>query len=436
MVAVEAISCLLLRAMARRFGLTTQVLLALAIGLVAGALIAASGNPTLRAIPGYLEPIGALWVNALRMVVVPLVVSAVIVGVNSIGDTRSLGRIGGRAIVICLAILVAASTFAVLVGPIALSGLQINPATAAAMRESAAVSSDAAVQQARTIVGLRGWLIDLVPSNPVKAMADGAMLPVIVFTLLFALGIARVEPEKRASILAVANGVLAATITMVAWFLAVAPIGVFALTVPLAGRLGLAAAGAVIYFVIAVSLMLAAFMVLLYLAAWFIGRQPLRAFARACAPAQAVAVSARASMATLPAMLQGAESLGLPVTVRSFFLPLAAASFRTGSAIMIPMGVLFLAKLHGVPVGGMQLITIALMGIVTTFSVPSIPGGTIIVMVPILMAADLPVASVGLLLGVDTIPDMFRTATHVTADMSAASILSRFERTPSDGSSA
>jgi Na+/H+-dicarboxylate symporter len=173
--------------------------------------------------------------------------------------------------------------------------------------------------------------------------------------------------------------------------------------------------------------MLAAFMVLLYLAAWFIGRQPLRAFARASAPAQAVAVSARASMATLPAMLQGAESLGLPVTVRSFFLPLAAASFRTGSAIMIPMGVLFLAKLHGVPIGGTQLITIALMGIVTTFSVPSIPGGTIIVMVPILMAADLPVSSVGLLLGVDTIPDMFRTATHVTADMSAASILSRFE---------
>jgi len=174
--------------------------------------------------------------------------------------------------------------------------------------------------------------------------------------------------------------------------------------------------------------MLTAFMALLYLAAWLIGGQSPRAFARACAPAQAVAASARASMATLPAMLQGAESLGLPMSVRSFFLPLAAASFRTGSAIAIPMGVLFLARLHGVPIGGTQLATIALMGIVTTFSVPSIPGGTIIVMVPILMAADLPVSSVGLLLGVDTIPDMFRTATHVTADMSAATILSRFER--------
>jgi proton glutamate symport protein len=410
----------------RRLGLTTQVLIALAAGLAAGALIAASGNAALGAIPGYLEPIGTLWVNALRMVVVPLVVSAIIVGVNSI-DSRSLGRIGGRAIVVCLAILAAAATFAVVIGPLALAWLDISPETAAAMRERAAASSDAAVQQATAITGFRGWLIDLVPVNPIKAMADGAMLPVIIFTLLLALGVARLEPAARGSVMAVADGVLGAMIMMVGWFLAVAPIGVFALTLPLAGRLGLAAAGAVVYYVIAVSIVLTAFMTLLYLTAWLIGRQPVRAFAKACAPAQAVAASARASMATLPAMLQGAEQLGLPVTVRSFFLPLAAASFRTGSAIAIPMGVLFLARLHGMPIGGTQLATIAFMGIVTTFSVPSIPGGTIIVMVPILMAADLPVSSVGLLLGVDTIPDMFRTSTHVTADMTAAAILSRSE---------
>ena len=394
-------------------------------------MIAASSSPSLAAIPSYLEPLGTLWVNALRMVVVPLVVSAVIVGVNSLGDSRTLGRIGGSALVICLTILAAAAVFAVVVGPLALSFLKVDPATAAAMRESAAAASDAAVQQARTVTGFRGWLIDLVPSNPIKAMADGAMLPVIVFTLLFALGITRIDASMRASVVAVANGVLAATITMVGWFLAVAPIGVFALTLPLAGRLGLAAAGAVVYYVVAVAVMLTVFMALLYLAAWIIGRQSPRAFARACAPAQAVAASARASMATLPAMLQGAEGLGLPVTIRSFFLPLAAASFRTGSAIAIPVGVLFLARLHGVTIEAPQLATIALMGIITTFSVPSIPGGTIVVMVPILMAADLPLSSVGLLLGVDTIPDMFRTATHVTGDMSAASILARLEaRTP------
>jgi Na+/H+-dicarboxylate symporter len=414
----------------RPVGLTTKVLIALAAGLAAGAAIAASGNPALMAIPGYLEPLGTIWVNALRMVVVPLVVSAVIVGVNSVGDSRSLGRMGGQALAVCLAILASAAAFAVIVGPLALSALHVSPETAAAMRESAAASSSVAVQQAKTITGLRGWLIDLVPTNAVKAMADGAMLPVIVFTLFFAIAMTRIEDDARARLVAIANAVLATTITMIGWFLAVAPIGVFALTLPLAGRIGLAAAGAVAYYVIAVSVMLTAFMALLYLAAWIIGRQPLRAFGRACAPAQAVGASSRASMTALPAMLQGAEALGLPVTVRSFFLPLAAASLRTGSAIAIPMGVLFLARLHGVPIGGAQLATIGLMGMITTFSVPSIPGGTIIVMVPILMAADLPVASVGLLLGLDTIPDMFRTATHVTADMSAATILARYERAP------
>jgi Na+/H+-dicarboxylate symporter len=161
-----------------------------------------------------------------------------------------------------------------------------------------------------------------------------------------------------------------------------------------------------------------------------IGKQNLRTFARACAPAQAVAVSARASLVTLPAMLEGAAILQLPTPVVSFFLPLAAAIFRTGSAIAIPVGVLFMARLYGVDLSVSQLVTIALMGVITTFSVPGIPGGTIIVMVPVLLAADLPVAAVGLLLGVDTIPDMFRTATHVTADMTAASILARFETSP------
>jgi proton glutamate symport protein len=113
--------------------------------------------------------------------------------------------------------------------------------------------------------------------------------------------------------------------------------------------------------------------------------------------------------------------------IRSFFLPLAAATFKAGSAVMIPIGVLFMARLYGVDVSAQQLVTIALMTVVTTFSVPGVPGGTIIVMVPVLLAVDLPVAAVGLLLGVDTIPDMFRTGTHVTADMAAATILARFE---------
>lgn len=408
--------------------LTAKVLVALVAGLGIGVAISVSGNASLQAIPGFLEPIGTIWVNALRMVVIPLVMSAVLIGVNSLPDSRSIGRIGGRAFVLCLVILASAATFAVVVGPIAMSMLTIDPAAAAIMRDSARDASGAAVQNAQKLMGFSQWLVELVPTNPVKAMADGAMLPLIVFTILFSLAITRIDAVHRDPLVTMARGVLDASLVLVGWVLMAAPAGVFALTVPLATRLGLVAAGAVIYYVLAVSAMLVSFMGLLYLAAWLIGRQHPRTFARACAPAQAVAVSTRASLVTLPAMLHGAEAvLGLPLPIRSFFLPLAAATFRAGSAIAIPVGVIFMSRLYGVDLGAQQLATIALMGIATTFSVPSIPGGTIIVMVPVLLAADVPVAAVGLLLGVDTIPDMFRTATHVTADMTAASILARYE---------
>ncbi|MDB4912638.1 MAG: sodium:dicarboxylate symporter [Gemmatimonadetes bacterium] len=408
--------------------LTTKVLIALAAGLTIGVVIASSGNPTLLAIPGYLEPIGTIWVNALRMIVIPLVVSAIIVGINSLPDSASLGRIGGRALVLCLIILASAATFAVVVGPMLMSMLTIDPAASAALRASAASTSADAVHSAEKIVSFSQWLIDLVPTNPVKSAADGAMLPLIAFTVLLGLAITRISAEGRTHLLRVTQAVLDASLTLVGWVLLAAPLGVFALTVPLANRLGLAAAGAVLYYVVVVSGMCFAFSVGLYLVAWLVGKQRPAKFARACAPAQAVAVTSRASLVTLPAMIEGADKiLGLPLSIRSFFLPLAAAVFRTGSAIFIPVGAVFMARLYGVDLSAEQLATIAVMAVITTFSVPSIPGGTVIVMVPVLLAAHVPVAAVGLLLGVDTIPDMFRTATHVTADMTAASILARFE---------
>lgn len=410
--------------------LTTKVLIALVAGLGVGVAISSSGNPALQAIPGYLEPLGTMWVNALRMIVVPLVVTAIVIGVSTLPDPRSVGRIGGRALLLALVILASAATFAVVVGPLAMSFLKIDAGAAAALRSSAIASSGAAVQNAQKIVGFGQWLVDLVPTNPIKAAADSAMLPLIVFTLLFGLAITRIAADDRGALMRVMHGVFAASLTLVHWILLAAPIGVFALTIPLAQRLGLAAAGAVAYYVLVVSVMCIAFMALMYLAAWLIGKQNPRAFARACAPAQAVAFSARSALVTLPAMLEGADDiLHLPLSIRSFFLPLAAATFKAGSAVMIPVGVLFMARLYGVDVSAQQLVTIALMTVVTTFSVPGVPGGTIIVMVPVLLAVDLPVAAVGLLLGVDTIPDMFRTGTHVTADMAAATILARFEPT-------
>ncbi|MGH7469097.1 MAG: dicarboxylate/amino acid:cation symporter [Longimicrobiales bacterium] len=408
--------------------LTSKVLLGLAAGLGVGIAISLSASPTLHSIPGYIEPIGTLWVNALRMIVLPLVVSAILIGVTSLPDARTIGRLGGRALLLFAVVLVAAAAFAVLVAPPIFSLLPIDTGAAQSLRASAAAASGQAVENASRITGLRQWLIDLIPTNPIRSAADGTMLPLIVFAIVFGLGLTRASPANRQTFMRAVNAVMSASLTVVRWVLVAAPVGVFAISVALATRLGLAAAGAVVYYIVAVSLMCVVFMALLYVVAVTLGRQPWRQFMRACAPAQAVAFSSRSSLVSLPAMLESSQAvLGLPLPIRSFFLPLAVATFRAGGAIGIPVGVLFLARLYGVSLDAQQLATVALVSVITTFSVPGIPGGSIIVMVPVLLSAGLPVDGVGLLLGVDTVPDMFRTTTNVTGDMAAATVLARNE---------
>jgi proton glutamate symport protein len=205
---------------------------------------------------------------------------------------------------------------------------------------------------------------------------------------------------------------------------------VFALALPLATRMGASAAGALAAFVATVIGITVSFAVfVLYPLAVVIGRVPLGEFARAIFPAQAVAFSSRSSLAALPAMIEAARNkLGLPAEISGFFLPLAASTYRIAGALAQPTGVLFIARLYGVELTGPQMLTVVLTVVPTTFSVPGIPAGSIIVMVPILMAAGLPAEGIGVLLGIDAITDMFRTATNVTGDMAGAAVLGRQQR--------
>ncbi|MEP6494724.1 MAG: dicarboxylate/amino acid:cation symporter [bacterium] len=404
--------------------LTTRVFTALVAGLALGIAIAGSGNATLAAVPGFLDPIGAIWVNALRMTVIPLVVSAILIGITSLPNPKNVGRLGGRTLALFLIVLLVAASFSTIVGRIVLSSVAIDPAAALAWRGGA--SGEDALRAAQKITTLGQWIVDLIPANPIKAAADGSMLQLIIGTLLFGSAIATLGASSREPLMRVVNAVYEAALALVRWVLVAAPIGVFALTVPLAAKLGIAAAGAVVVYVGAVSAMTLGFTSIFYMMAWLVGRRSIREFARACLPVQAVAVSSRSSLASLPALLDAADTvLHLPSSVRSFVLPLAVATFRPAGAIAIPMGVMFMARLHGVNLDAHQLITITLMAVLTTFSAPGIPGGSIIVMVPVLLAAGLPVDAVGLLIGVDTIPDMVRTVTNVTGDMAVATVLAR-----------
>ncbi|MCC6317488.1 MAG: dicarboxylate/amino acid:cation symporter [Gemmatimonadaceae bacterium] len=409
--------------------LTTKVLIALTLGLALGMGISVSGSATLAALVPVIEPVGTLWINAIRMTVIPLVVGSIIVGVTSAPDARTIGRIGGRALVLFVLLLLAGAVATAIVAPPLFRMLPLDPEAIATLRNTATTASQAAGESVKRIPTLAQWLVDLVPTNPVKAAADGAMLPLIVFSVVFGLAITRLAGEGRALLERFFKGIADTALTLVRWVLAAAPLGVFALAVPLAARLGLSAVGALAgYIVVTSALATVLSLLILYPLAVVGGRQRLGAFTRGVFPAQAVAFSARSSLASLPAMMESARArLGLPEQVVSFFLPLAASTFRFGGTIGITCGVLFVARLYGVDLGPAQLSSIVLTVVVTTFSIPGIPAGSIVAMVPVLLAAGVPVEGMGVLLGVDTIPDMFRTTSNVTGDMAAAAVLGRGE---------
>jgi proton glutamate symport protein len=409
--------------------LTTKVLIALVAGLALGIALATGTVPGAASISAILDPVGTLFINAIRMTVIPLVVSCLVVGVSSAPDPRAVGRIGARAIVVFLVILGSAAAFGILVGGPLIGLFPLDPAVVESIRASAQESAASTAERAQAVQSLPQWLISLVPVNPVGAAANGAMLPLIVFTVLFAAALLRIEASRRATVVRFFEGVQDASLILVRAILAFAPVGVFALAVPLATRMGISAIGALASYIVIVSAACAAFALLvLYPAAAVLGRIPLREFARAAIAPQGIAFSARSSLAALPAMLEAAPALRLPPTVASFFLPLAASMFRAGSGVGQTIGVLFLARLYGVELGTAQLLSVGLAAVVTTFSVPGVPAGSMIVMIPVLAAAGVPVEGIAILIGVDTIPDMFRTATNVTGHMSASVILARGEQ--------
>jgi Na+/H+-dicarboxylate symporter len=407
--------------------LTTRVLIALVTGLGLGLLVSSSGNPALMTAARWIEPLGTLFINAIRMTVIPLVVGSLVAGIASAPNPASLGRIGVRAFALFLITLFAGGIFAAIVAPPVLGRFVIDPAAQAALQASASAAAATTVESVRRVPGITQWLIDLVPSNPVKAAADGAMLPLIVFTVAFGLALAGLKGEARSAVVRVFEAVRDAAMTLVRWILWTAPVGVFALALALAARLGVSAIGALAGYIGLVAVMTIVFgvLVLYPMAAW-LGGIRIMDFARAALPAQAVAFSSRSSLAALPAMIESArDQLRLPDEITSFFLPLAASVYRIGAAVGQTVGVVFIAQLYGVTLGPAQLASVVLTVVATSFSVPGIPGGSIVIMAPVLMDAGLPLEGIGILLGADTIPDMFRTTANVTGHLATAVAVGR-----------
>jgi Na+/H+-dicarboxylate symporter len=394
----------------------------LAAGLLLGVLASRTESPPLLAIVRGLEPIGTVFVNAIRMTVVPLVVALLISGLVSIKDTGLLGRLGLRALLFGLSLAIVVALFTMVIAVPVLARVPIDPAAAASLRQGITPDTPSPLGSP----GFAQWLTDLVPANVFKAAADGAMLPLIIFTLAFGFALTRVPAERRATVAGFFSGLADAMLVLVGWIIRLAPIGVFALAAPLAARMGAGVAGALLsYVLLAVILTLAALALVVYPVTVIAGRVPLRRLARACLPAQALALSSRSTMASLPAMIDSARALGVPEPVVAFVVPLAASMLRVGSAVGQTVAVLFAARLFEVTLSPVQLLAILITTVVTTFTVPGVPGGSIVVMVPILAAAGVPAGAVGILLGADVIPDMFRTMANVTGGIAAGVVVGR-----------
>ncbi len=390
----------------------TTILLAFAVGLAAGA-----------AAPQWADgigPVGSLWVKAISALVVPLVIALLITSIASLSDARDVGRIGVRAVLIFLALLTAGAALVAFVTPAFLTFLDIGAGSAAGL-----VATSTPIAAAPIPAGFWQWVGTLIPANPFAAANEGALLPLVIFTVAFAIAATRLPADSRAFIVGFFRGVSAIMLELVRWVLWIAPLGVFGLAYALGAHTGLQGAHLIAALWIVVAAACIVYIVALYLIAVFAGRVSLIRFARAIAPAQIVGFSSRSSLASLPPMIEAAEALELPPAITGFLLPLAVSTFKLGATIAITTSSLFLARMYGVPISPSQLASIAISAVLLSFSVPGIPGGVLLIMVPVLRSVGIPAEGIGILLAVDVIPDMFRTLTNVTADMTAALITAR-----------
>ncbi|HET9426621.1 MAG TPA: dicarboxylate/amino acid:cation symporter [Gemmatimonadaceae bacterium] len=400
-------------------------LAALAAGLVIGVLVLRSGSAFAMSGVRLIEPVGTMWVNAIRMTVIPLIVSSLIVAISGAGPGMAR-RLGVRAFAVFFGLLLVAAIIAGLGAPIVFEYLTIDPEASRLIRASAAPVN------APEMPSLSSWFVSLIPSNPFRAAADGAMLPLVVFTIAIGLAVGTLPADTRRPVVDFFAGIAAASTVIVRWILIVAPIGVFALAIALATRVGTGIFGAVGFYLVAHSMFCVVVMLALYVIIVASRRASLGTFARAALPGQVVAASTRTSMAALPANLESADTiLRLPRAVSAFTLPLAVSLLRLNQPVSWLVMALFAAKLYGITLSGATMLTIVVTSMLMSFSVPGIPSASLFVVAPFFVAAGIPAESVGVLIALDLIPDFFKTPLNVTGHLAAVTLIHR--EPPLDG---
>lgn len=383
----------------------------LVAGLVLGLLAAATGSPVLLALAEGVRPLGTLFVNAIRMVVIPLVMAVLFVGVTRLGDPRRLGRMGGMAV----GFYWSATVVAILMG----AGLM-----ALALPLVPPVTAPTVAAEAPEIPGLVDFLLRLVPANPFEAATRADLLALIVFTLLVAAAASTLPEERRMRLLTLGEDVSAALGKLVHWILWTAPVGILGLVAPVVATTGWAMLQGLAVFIVTVIAGLAAYVALIYLpAVRLLGRQPFGRFLGASMPATIVAFTTTSGIPALPVMLDSADDLRLSPPVAAFVLPLGASLHRSGTALFQGAAVVFLASVYGVEVPSAAWLGGVLAVFLAALSVAPVPSAGVMTLAPALEAVGVPLGGLALLLGVDRIPDMFRSAVNINGHMVGAVVV-------------
>jgi Na+/H+-dicarboxylate symporter len=405
---------------------STRVLIALGAAIGIGTAISLSGNTQLLSAADFLSPVGSMWVNAIRMTVIPLVVSLLITGIASATDVKSIGRLGRRTLIVFVLMLTGAAIVVIPLVPPLFSLLPVNGSKPPLPSGAAEIAGQITSGGPAPTFG--AWLTSLIPSNPIAAAANGQMVSLIIFTFLLALAIARGSPAARTALVGFFQALGDAMLILVRWVVLVAPIGIFALVLPLAAHAGASLAGAIGFYIVAYSVVSIVMALLLYPVVAMIAGIPISAFARAALPSQLIAFSSSSSVASLPALVESAETgLGLPKEVTGFVLPLAVSTFKFAGPSSWTVGAVFIGWFYGVPLHAPQLATIAFAAVFLAFAAPGVPRGAFIMLTPLFLAIGLPAEGIGILIAVDAIPDTFATVLNVTGDLVAAVLVAKHE---------
>ena len=406
------------------------ILAALVVGLAAGASAAGLGDgfrdPALRA----AAMIGGLWLNALQMVVIPLIVALLVTGIAQSAEALRAGRVAARSVMWFVVVCTFSAIFGTLMMPLLVGLFPLPDSSTQALQAGlAAIDPGSSTAVAPTVAD---FFSSIIPSNVVAAAAEGKILQLVMFTFIFALAITRISARGRAPLLAFFEGLRDALLVVIGWVLWIAPLGVFALAFAVGAGAGGAAFAALLHYIVLVSMLGIGIGLIGYAIAIIAGRVQPAAFAKAMIGPQTVAISTQSSLASLPAMLAAATILGIRQRVADVTLPLAVALFRaTGPAMNLGVA-FYIAHWFGIEPGVPQIVAATAVAAVVSYGSVSLPGQITFLtsITPIALALGVPVAPLVLLMAVENIPDIFRTLGNVTMDVAVTTAVDRGEKDP------